>query len=80
MGAHGGSEAILRRFLMDFGLLLESPGDHLGRHFGTSVSNWSIYVDVLVLFFGVSKTGAKKMPKVVKKGVLLEAVDRAQVW
>ena len=40
----------------------------------------SIYVDVLVLLFGVSKTGAKKMPKVYKKGALLEAVDMAQVW
>ena len=52
---------------MDVGLLLESPGDHFGGHFGASVSKWSIYVDVSVLFVGVSKKEANKMPTVFKQ-------------
>ena len=30
-------------------------------------------------FFGASKKGAKKLPKVVNKGAFLEVVDMAQV-
>ena len=64
---------------MDFGLLLGSPGDHLGGHLGARVSKWSVYVDFFFVFFGASKQGAKRLPKVIKKGAFWEAVDMAQV-
>ena len=79
VSAHGGSETILHRFLMDFGPLLGSPGDHFGGHLGARVSKWSVYVDFSVFFVGASKKEAKKLPTVVKKGAFLEAVDMAQV-
>ena len=79
VGAHGGSETISGRLLMDFGLLVGSPGDHFGGHLGARVSN----LDRLCRFFGVffcaSKKGPKKLPKVIQKGAFLEAVDMAQV-
>ena len=79
VSAHGGSETILHRFLMDFGPLLGSPGDHFGGHLGARVSKWSVYGRFFLCFFGASKKGVKKLPKVVSKGAFLEAVDMAQV-
>ena len=64
---------------MDFDLLLGSPGDHFGGHLGARVSKWGVYVDFFCVFLGASKQGAKQLPKVVKKGAFLEAVDMAQV-
>ncbi len=64
---------------MDFGLLLGSPGDHFGDDLGARVSKWNVYVDFAALFVGASKKGAKKLPKVIPKGVFLEVVDMAQV-
>ncbi len=64
---------------MDFDLLLGSPGDHFGGHLGARVSKWSVYVYLSFLFSGVSKEGAKKLPKVAQKGAFLEAGDMAQV-
>ncbi len=52
--------------LVDFDLLWGSPGDHFGEHLGARVSTWSVYVFFCVVF-GVSKKGAKQMPKVIKK-------------
>ena len=75
MGAHGGSETIF----VDLGFLLGSPGEHFGEHLGAIVSKWSVYFDLCGAFFGASKTGAKKQPKVRPKGAFLEAVDMAEV-
>ncbi len=62
---------------MDFGLLLGSPGDHVGDHLDARVSKWSVYVDFFCAFWGASKKGTKTLPKVTKKGAFLEAVDMA---
>ena len=56
--------------MTDVGLLLESPRDHFGDHFGASVSKLSIYVDFAVLILVSLKNERKPMPKVVKKGAL----------
>ncbi len=64
---------------MDFGLLLGGPGEHFGGHLGARVSNLERLCRVFSVFFGVSKKGAKKVPKVLQKGAFLEAVDMAQV-
>ena len=64
---------------MDFGPLLGSPGHHFGGRLGARVSKWSVYVDIFCAFLGASKKGAKTLPKVIQKGVCLEAVDMAQV-
>ena len=49
-------------------------------HKNMKKSIWTtIYASKSALFC-VSKAGAKKMPKVVEKVALLEAVDMAQVW
>ena len=64
---------------MDFGLLLGSPGDHFGGHLGARVSNLERLCRFFGVFFGASKTGGKKVPKVIPKGAFLEAVDMAQV-
>ena len=64
---------------MDLGLLLGSPGEHFGELLGAIVSKWSVYVDFCVAFFGASKRGAEKLPKVLRKGAFLEAVDMAEV-
>ena len=65
VGAHGGSETILGSFLMGFGLLLGSPGEHFGGHLGARVSNLELLCQLFDVFLGVSKKGSKKVPKVV---------------
>ena len=78
MGAHGGSETILCRFFVDFGLLLGAPGITLGVIWAPESQNGA-FMWIFRYFVGVSKKGTKKLPKVVKKGVFWEAVDMAQV-
>ena len=75
MGGQGDSETISGGFVVNLGLLLGSLGEHFGEHVGSSVSKWSICVDCSVLFVGVSKKGAKKVPKIIQKGDILEAVN-----
>ena len=61
------------------GFLLGSPGEHFWEHLGAIVSKWSVYFDFRGAFFGASKTGAKKLPKVIPKGAFLETVDMPEV-
>ena len=63
---------------MDLGLLLGSPGDHFGVIWAPESPTWSVYVDFSV-FFLVPLKRNEKLPKVIKQGAFLEAVDMAQV-
>ena len=65
VGAPGGSGMIFLFFLLDFGSLLGTPREHFGGHLGARVSNLERLCRVFCVFFGVSKKGAKKVPKVV---------------
>ncbi len=71
VGAHSGSETISGRFLMDFCLLLGSPGDHFGGHLGARVSNLERLCRFFGVFCGASKKETKKLPKVIPKGASL---------
>ncbi len=64
---------------MDFGLLLGTHLDTFSALVGILFCFRSVYVDFCCVFFGASKKGAKKLLKVVQKGVFFEVLDMAQV-
>ncbi len=75
-----------RRLRDDFVMILDGIWPPFGEPRGSlwgSFGRQSLKMERLCCFFcvcfGASKKGAKQLPKVVKKGAFLEAVDMAQV-
>ena len=62
----------------DFGHIGASFWEPSGSTFGVIFAQ-KLKSEGLCRLFGASKTGAKQLPKVIKKGAFWEAVDMAQV-